>query len=80
MSTTFTNLEPGTYKLTFGQPVGYTPTLQNQGGDDTQDSDIDPVMLMTPTETLTSGENNTTYDAGFQGNPKHWRLCLVRPG
>ena len=64
----FTNLEPGTYKLTFGQPAGYTPTPQNQGGDDTTDSDIDPVMLMTPNETLTSGENNTTYDAGFQGN------------
>ncbi|MBK8705151.1 MAG: carboxypeptidase regulatory-like domain-containing protein [Saprospiraceae bacterium] len=60
----FTGLEPGTYKVTFGTPAGYTPVAPDQGGDDTLDSDAG-VGGMTPNEVLTSGENNTTYDAGF---------------
>jgi Cna protein B-type domain. len=37
----FDNLVPGTYKLTFGQPAGYQPTAQDQGGNDELDSDVD---------------------------------------
>ncbi|MCC6413984.1 MAG: carboxypeptidase regulatory-like domain-containing protein, partial [Saprospiraceae bacterium] len=62
------NLAPGSYKLTFGTPAGsdYVSTDVNQGGNDASDSDADPAMAgMTVFEVLTSGENNTTYDAGF---------------
>ncbi|MBK8705149.1 MAG: hypothetical protein IPN33_17330 [Saprospiraceae bacterium] len=59
-----TGLEPGTYKLTFGTPAGYTPVTPDQGGDDSLDSDAG-MGGMTPNEVLESGENNTTYDAGL---------------
>lgn len=64
----FPNLVPGTYKLTFGTMPTYILTDANVGSDAT-DSDADPLMGgMTVNEVLTSGENNTTYDAGyFQG-------------
>ncbi|MCB0623963.1 MAG: carboxypeptidase regulatory-like domain-containing protein, partial [Saprospiraceae bacterium] len=62
----FDNLVPGDYKLTFATPGGYTTTDVNQGGNDAADSDADPAMGgMTVYETLTSGENNTDYDAGY---------------
>ncbi|MDX2135321.1 MAG: SdrD B-like domain-containing protein, partial [Saprospiraceae bacterium] len=63
----FTNLVPGDYKLTFTTPDAMVTTPLNQaGGDDTQDSDANPAMGgMTATETLISGENNPTYDAGY---------------
>ncbi|MBK8705154.1 MAG: hypothetical protein IPN33_17365 [Saprospiraceae bacterium] len=35
----FDNLEPGTYKLTFGTPAGSSPTAADQGGNDALDSD-----------------------------------------
>jgi hypothetical protein len=62
----FDDLVPGDYKLTFATPAGYDPTGFDQGGDDTNDSDADPAMGgMTVVETLTSGEDNTDYDAGY---------------
>ena len=62
----FDDLVPGDYKLTFTAPMGYTTTDVDFGGDDTNDSDADPLMGgMTATETLTSGEDNTDYDAGY---------------
>ncbi|MDX2280653.1 MAG: SdrD B-like domain-containing protein, partial [Saprospiraceae bacterium] len=61
----FSNLVPGTYKLTFATPAGYTPTAQDLGGDDTKDSDANISNGMTINEILTAGENNLTYDAGF---------------
>ncbi|MCB0679000.1 MAG: carboxypeptidase regulatory-like domain-containing protein, partial [Saprospiraceae bacterium] len=62
----FDNLIPGDYKLTFETPAGYTTTDVNQGGNDAADSDANPAMGgMTVVETLTSGENNTDYDAGY---------------
>lgn len=56
---------PGDYKVTFEQPENYSPTLQNSGADDSLDSDMDPVMLMTQVVTLVEGEMNLTLDAGF---------------
>ena len=56
---------PGNYKVTFEQPTGFVPTLQNAGGDDTLDSDSDPDMLMTQSVTVGDGEMNLTLDAGF---------------
>ena len=62
----FDNLVPGSYKLTFITPAGgYVPTDQDQGGNDGFDSDANPANGMTVYETLTSGEHNPTYDAGF---------------
>lgn len=58
-------VSPGDYKITFGQPENYEPTTPNAGTDDALDSDIDPVMLMTPPFTITEGEMNLTFDAGF---------------
>ncbi|MBK8192272.1 MAG: carboxypeptidase regulatory-like domain-containing protein [Lewinellaceae bacterium] len=61
----FTDLAPGTYTVTFTTPGGSTATTPNEGGDDTLDSDADPVTGAAPPVTLVSGENNPTIDAGF---------------
>jgi hypothetical protein len=61
----FSNLAPGTYQVTFSTPTGYTVTTPDQGVNDAVDSDVNPTNGTTPTETLTSGENNLTYDGGF---------------
>ncbi|MEK6675225.1 MAG: SdrD B-like domain-containing protein, partial [Planctomycetota bacterium] len=63
----FDDLVPGDYKLTFAMPAGMVSSPVDQaGGDDTMDSDADPAMGgMTAVETLTSGENNPDYDAGY---------------
>ena len=61
----FTDLVPGTYKVTFGKPATFTASPINEGTDDTKDSDADPASGMTGNYTLVSGENNTTVDAGF---------------
>ncbi len=61
----FTNLVPGTYFVGFMPPAGYEITLQDQGGDDALDSDADRVTGYTVPTVLTSGENDTTWDAGL---------------
>ncbi|PHI21751.1 hypothetical protein CEQ90_00240 [Lewinellaceae bacterium SD302] len=58
-------VDPGTYKLTFEQPAGLTPSPQNAGTDDELDSDVDPVMLMTPFYTVGPDGMDLTIDAGF---------------
>lgn len=60
----FTNLVPGTYFVGFAPPSGYAITLQNQGGDDTLDSDADETTGYAAPVTLSQGENNLTIDAG----------------
>ncbi|MEM6397631.1 MAG: SdrD B-like domain-containing protein, partial [Bacteroidota bacterium] len=61
-------VDPGTYKITFEQPMGLSASPQDQGGNDAVDSDIDPSMLMTDFFTLGPDEVNLTIDAGFR-NP-----------
>ena len=61
----FNGLLPGDYKLTFVPTGDYVPTKKDEGADDTIDSDLDPITLMTGIETLVSGESNNTYDAGL---------------
>jgi len=51
--------------LTFGDKAGFLPTYADEGGNDANDSDADPANGMTVTETLTSGEDNRDYDAGY---------------
>jgi protocatechuate 3,4-dioxygenase beta subunit len=60
----FTNLVPGDYQLTFSTPIGYSPTGQNQAGD-TVDSDADTSTGRTITTTLSAGETDNSWDAGF---------------
>ena len=67
----FDNLQPGTYKVTFGSPgATYFPTSQDQGGNDLTDSDMNPGTLMTINTVLTSGESDLSWDAGFYKKAK----------
>jgi len=59
----FKNLGPGTYKVTFTTPDGYTPSPANQGGDDAKDSD--PVNGGPVTVTIAANQSDFTIDAGF---------------
>ena len=62
----FTGLTPGVpYSVSFTTPTGFTGTSLQTGGDDTKDSDADPITGLTRPVTLTAGENNTNIDAGF---------------
>ncbi len=60
----FADLTPGNYKLKFVLPTGYVFTGQNQGGDDTIDSDVNS-SGETECITLTAGLNDVTLDAGL---------------
>ncbi|MEM7390756.1 MAG: SdrD B-like domain-containing protein, partial [Verrucomicrobiota bacterium] len=63
----FTNLSPGCYFVQFDLatfPAGYVVTLQNQGTNDTVDSDAGPMGATDPF-TLRSGETNLTIDLGL---------------
>jgi len=59
----FTGLTPGTYKVTFSTPVGFTRSVANSGADD-KDSDADGTG-MSGNYVLISGQSDTTVDAGF---------------
>ncbi|AUD02040.1 SdrD B-like domain-containing protein [Spirosoma pollinicola] len=62
----FTGLTPGVpYSVSFTTPTGYTATLAQQGGNDTKDSDVNPITGQTRSVTLAPGENNPNLDAGF---------------
>ncbi len=61
----FDNLTPNDYFVEFVMPTNYIPTLQDQGGDDTVDSDADQATGLTIVTTLVSGENDMTWDAGL---------------
>jgi len=60
------DLEPGDYSLIFSAPNGFTASPQDQGADDTIDSDANPNLNGSTIQTsLASGENDPTWDAGF---------------
>jgi hypothetical protein len=59
----FVNLAPGTYRLRFVAPNGTVFTLQDQGGDDEGDSDVDSNGISNCI-TLAPGEANYSVDAG----------------
>ncbi|WP_413175367.1 SdrD B-like domain-containing protein [Anabaena azotica] len=61
----FSGLTPGDYQVRFTAPSGYSFSTANQGGDDTKDSDANITTGLTQTVTLTSGEFNSTLDAGL---------------
>ena len=60
----FGDLRPGTYQVSMEVPTGYELIPSNEGTNDSLDSDTDENGIMTM-ETLTSGENNPTYDMGI---------------
>ena len=61
----FTNLEPNDYYVQFIPPAGYVFTTQDAGSDDNKDSDANINTGKTICTTLTSGENDLSWDAGL---------------
>jgi hypothetical protein len=60
----FFGLQPGTYRIKFVAHSGYSFSLQDQGTDDTLDSDVDAAGL-TAVLSLAFNENRTNVDAGL---------------
>src|SRR5205807_301669 len=54
----FSGLIPGTYHVEFVTPNGYVITAQDVGGNDTLDSDANPVTGNTICFTLTGGQTD----------------------
>jgi len=65
----FTGLPAGDYQVAFTTPAGHVNTFDNQGSDDSVDSDADRDTGVTATITVASGETNDTTDAGFVDTP-----------
>jgi hypothetical protein len=65
----FSNLEAGQYYVKFDLPAGYAFSPQDQGADDTVDSDADPSTGITICTTLDPGEDDMTWDAGMHVIP-----------
>ncbi len=61
----FTELVPGDYYVSFILPEGWSFSPQDQGSDDTVDSDADVTTGRTETTTLEQGEDDLTWDAGI---------------
>jgi hypothetical protein len=62
----FASLAPGEYTIGFSSlPPGFTFTIPNRGGDDGNDSDVNPATGRTGPITLATGENNATIFAGL---------------
>ncbi|MDP3583308.1 MAG: SdrD B-like domain-containing protein, partial [Ignavibacteria bacterium] len=61
----FTNLNPGDYYVVFTTPSGMSASPKDQGSNDAADSDADVTTGKTICTTLTAGENDLTWDAGF---------------
>ena len=64
----FSGLRPGTYRIEVDLPDGYAATLQDEGLDDDEDSDIDEDGVTEPT-TLAPGETDLRWDAGLVLEP-----------
>ncbi|MCX7108970.1 MAG: hypothetical protein NTX45_02340 [Proteobacteria bacterium] len=61
----FSGLDAGTFSVSVIAPIGYQFTSQNQGGDDTKDSDVNAGGLTAQT-VLVAGENDLSWDAGLR--------------
>ncbi len=63
----FDLLPAGDYYLQYNPTAGFVASPSNMGGDDTMDSDIDHSYGYNTTSmiTLTPGDNEETFDAGF---------------
>lgn len=65
----FGGLAAGDYRVLVLPGVGFAWTQQDQGTDDTLDSDVSAVSGLSDTITLTAGEQNSTIDAGLIALP-----------
>ncbi len=63
----FDNLQPGAYYVVFDTPPNHVPTLPDQGGNDTKDSDVSGAIEPGSTMifTLGAGEDDMDLDAGY---------------
>ena len=61
----FSDLAPGNYYVKFVLPDGFVFSPQDQGSDDTVDSDANPETGKTVCTELEPGENDLTWDAGI---------------
>lgn len=61
----FDNLVPGSYKVKFILPSGYTFSMPYQGGNTALDSNANQTTGMSECVTVASGETNNTIDAGL---------------
>ncbi len=61
----FNNLTPGDYAIQVMTPAGYSVTAKDRGGNDALDSDIDQATGKTIVTSLSSGENDMSWDAGL---------------
>lgn len=61
----FTDVAPGTYLVEFAAPAGWDFVRQDQGGDDSVDSDADPQTGNTAAFTVVSGDDEVVLDAGL---------------
>ncbi len=65
----FSGLPAGDYYVAFTAPAGTVFSPQDQGGDDTVDSDPDPATGETAHFTLAAGEARDSVDAGLAPEP-----------
>ena len=63
----FHDLQPGEYYIGVATTLndGLTLSSQDQGGDDTLDSDVSAITGRSALTTLSAGENDPTWDAGY---------------
>ncbi|MEO1366004.1 MAG: SdrD B-like domain-containing protein, partial [Acidobacteriota bacterium] len=66
-SYSFTGLAAGSYYVSFSAPTGFYLTAQDQGSDDTVDSDADPFTATTAPFALADGQVESHVDAGLVG-------------
>ncbi|MFZ4703106.1 MAG: SdrD B-like domain-containing protein, partial [Candidatus Methylumidiphilus sp.] len=62
----FTNMQPGSYYAMFYPPAGYAVTLQDAGGNEALDSDVDPGTNLTPVITLNWGQVDYSWAMGLK--------------
>lgn len=74
----FDNIPAGDYYVKFVLPNGYNFSPVNQGGDDTVDSDADPVTGKTSCITLAANTVDTSYDAGMYQQPSDVDLAITK--
>ncbi|NLP10981.1 hypothetical protein GX408_11365, partial [bacterium] len=65
----FANLDPSNYYLQFRLPNDYLFTVQNAGGDDQLDSDVEPATGRTPSTSIAADEADLSWDAGVYKIP-----------
>jgi uncharacterized repeat protein (TIGR01451 family) len=61
----FDNVPPGDYYVQFDIPSGYEVSPQDQGSDDSADSDVDPSTGRTIITNIAMNENDPTWDLGL---------------